>query len=159
ARLHHPHIVQIYEVGSYDKQPYFALEYLEGGNLAEALGGKPMPARAAAGLVETLARTMEYAHQQGIVHRDLKPANILLQGAGGGNQRTEDGGQKTEVESQPPGTARPGSSDFCPLTPDLFPKISDFGLAKQLHNDLRLTQTGFLLGTPSYMAPEQVRGQ
>lgn len=147
ARLRHPHIVQIYEVGSYNQQPYFALEYLEGGNLAEALGGKPLPAQAAAGLVETLARTMEYAHQQGIVHRDLKPANVLL-------SRSE------ERESR--GAAETVQADLRSSIRDprwWVPKITDFGLAKQLHNDLRLTQTGLLLGTPSYMAPEQVRGQ
>jgi hypothetical protein len=78
ARLQHPHIVQIHEVGEAGGQPYFALEYVAGGSLAERLAGTPLPAREAARLVETLARAIQYAHERGIVHRDLKPANILL---------------------------------------------------------------------------------
>jgi hypothetical protein len=122
AGLRHPHIVQIYEVGTYRRQPYLALELLEGGSLAEAQGGKPQEARAAAGLVETLALATDYAHGRGIVHRDLNPANVLLTGDG-------------------------------------TPKIADFGLAKHLDQDQRLTKTGHVMGTPCYMAPEQVRGE
>jgi serine/threonine protein kinase len=145
ARLRHPNIVQIYEVGSHDRQPYLALELMEGGSLDEAQGGRPLPARAAAELVETLARAMDYAHRQGIVHRDLKPANILLAG----------------VRSQVSGV-RGGNAGTAALTPDPFlltPKITDFGLAKYLDTDSRLTKTGHAMGTPNYMAPEQVRGQ
>src|SRR5262249_31772109 len=78
ARLQHPNIVQIHEVGESDGHPYCALEFVEGGNLARKLDGKPMPAREAAKLVETLARAMQLAHSRNVVHRDLKPANILL---------------------------------------------------------------------------------
>src|SRR5262249_39765593 len=78
AGLRHPNIVQIYDVGEEDGWPFFALESLEGGPLAQRFSGRPQPARAAATLVSTLARAMAYAHQQGVVHRDLKPANILL---------------------------------------------------------------------------------
>ena len=82
ARLQHPNIVQIHEVGEADGHPYCALEFVEGGNLASKLDGKPLPAREAARLVETLARAMQLAHSRNVVHRDLKPANILLSAAG-----------------------------------------------------------------------------
>jgi serine/threonine-protein kinase len=88
ARLQHPNIVQIYEIGTHDGRPfghsavcpYMALEFVAGGSLAQRLGGTPQPARIAAQLVETLARAMHFAHQRGIIHRDLKPANILVSG-------------------------------------------------------------------------------
>jgi WD40 repeat protein/serine/threonine protein kinase len=156
ARLRHPNIVQVYEVGEHDGRPYLALEYVEGGSLADRLGGTPQPARRAAELVEALARAVHDAHQQGVVHRDLKPANVLL-------QRSEVGGQKSEVRSQRSedrgrelGAA---SSDLCPLTSDLWPKITDFGLAKRLDTDSGQTGSGAVLGTPSYMAPEQAEGK
>jgi hypothetical protein len=78
ARLHHPHIVQIHEIGEHDGRPYIALEYVDGGSLARALRGTPWPAGRAAQLLETVARAIEHAHGHGIVHRDLKPANVLL---------------------------------------------------------------------------------
>jgi WD40 repeat protein len=122
AHLVHPHIVQIHDVGEQAGQPYFALEYVSGGTLAKKLAGMPLPAREAARVVETLARTIHCAHQRGIVHRDLKPSNVLV-------------------------------------TADGTLKISDFGLAKRLTADATLTQTGLLMGTPSYMAPEQATGK
>ncbi len=78
ARLRHPNIVQIYEVGERDGLPFVSLEYVEGGSLQQKLSGTPMPVREAATLIEALARAIHHAHEQGIVHRDLKPANILL---------------------------------------------------------------------------------
>jgi hypothetical protein len=78
ARLRHPNIVQIYEAGEQDGQPFLALELVEGGSLAERTAGTPLPAGEAAALLETLARAVHHAHEQGIIHRDLKPANILL---------------------------------------------------------------------------------
>jgi serine/threonine protein kinase len=78
ARLQHPNIVQIYEVGDVRGRPYFSLEFCPGGSLASKLNGQPLPPREAAALVETLARAVEHAHQRGILHRDLKPANVLL---------------------------------------------------------------------------------
>ena len=154
ARLRHPHIVQIYEVGSYHQQPYFALELMEGGSLAEALAGQPLAAHSAAALVETLARTIAYAHQQGVVHRDLKPANILLR------RKTEIPSSKSEIRNPKfeSGNAEDGSSDFGFRISDLEPKVTDFGLAKHQGQGVRLTQTGHVMGTPSYMAPEQMRG-
>jgi hypothetical protein len=122
ARLQHPNIVQIHEVGQRSGHHYIALEFVDGGSLAQKLNGMPLPPQEAAQLVQSLARATHYAHEQGVVHRDLKPANILL---------TRDG----------------------------TPKISDFGLAKQLAEDAGQTQSGAVLGTPSYMAPEQAEGQ
>ena len=78
ARLSHPNIVQIFDIGEQDGHPYIAFELIEGKTLAEFAGSQPQPARVAAELLEAMARAMHYAHQQGIVHRDLKPANILL---------------------------------------------------------------------------------
>jgi WD40 repeat protein/tetratricopeptide (TPR) repeat protein len=122
ARLQHPHIVQIYEVGEQEGLPYFSLEYVTGGSLAQQLDGTPRPPRQAAELVETLARAMHAAHQRGIVHRDLKPGNILMTAEGA-------------------------------------PKITDFGLAKKLDGTAHQTASGAIMGTPSYMAPEQAGGK
>jgi tetratricopeptide (TPR) repeat protein/tRNA A-37 threonylcarbamoyl transferase component Bud32 len=122
ARLQHPHIVQLYESGEHEGVPYFTLEYVSGGTLADKVREKPLPPEEAARVVEQLARGMAYAHAQGIVHRDLKPENVLL---------AEDG----------------------------TPKITDFGLAKRVEGDSHLTASGAVMGTPSYMAPEQARGQ
>jgi serine/threonine protein kinase len=82
ARLQHPHIVQVYEVGQEDGHPFIAFEYVAGGNLAQRTQGKPQAPAAAAALVETLAHAVHHAHLHGIVHRDLKPANILLVSGG-----------------------------------------------------------------------------
>jgi WD40 repeat protein len=82
ARLQHPNIVQIHEVGEHDGLPYLALEYVDGGSLARRPGGTPLPVRAAAELVRTLAGAVHHAHRMGVVHRDLKPANVLLTAAG-----------------------------------------------------------------------------
>src|SRR5262249_15385775 len=79
ARGQHPNIVQVYEIGSYEGRPFLALEWVEGGSLANRLDGKPWPPGEAAALIETLARAIDVAHGQGVVHRDLKPANVLLQ--------------------------------------------------------------------------------
>jgi WD40 repeat protein/tetratricopeptide (TPR) repeat protein len=142
ARLQHPNIVQIHDVGEYQGRPYFTLEYVDGGSLANRLGGRPLPAGAAAELVEMLARAVHYAHQRGIVHRDLKPANVLL---ASGGRRLPDAGNAFAGSRPPPA--------------DLIPKISDFSLAKLLvGGGAGQTQTGDTLGTPSYMAPEQAGG-
>jgi WD40 repeat protein len=78
ARLEHPHVVRIYDVGEVAGHPYFSLELLEGGSLAARLTGKPWPPAEAAGLVRRLADATDHAHRAGIVHRDLKPHNVLL---------------------------------------------------------------------------------
>jgi WD40 repeat protein len=122
ARLSHPNIVGIFEIGDAGGVPYFALEFQDEGSLSGKLAGTPLPPGEAAALAETLARAVQHAHERGILHRDLKPANILL--ASGG-----------------------------------VPKVSDFGLARRLDEDSGQTQAGAVLGTPSYMAPEQAAGQ
>jgi tetratricopeptide (TPR) repeat protein/tRNA A-37 threonylcarbamoyl transferase component Bud32 len=127
ARLHHPNIVHIYEVGEWRAgegslaMPFLSLELCEGGSLAAKLDGTPLPPHEAAHLVETLARAMQAAHEVNIVHRDLKPLNLLLAGDG-------------------------------------TLKITDFGLAKKLDATTAQTASGDILGTPSYMAPEQASG-
>jgi WD40 repeat protein len=142
ARLHHPNIVQIYEVGEAEGCPYFSLEYVDGGSLDRKLRGHPQPPRPAAYLVRTLAQAVHYAHRHGIVHRDLKPVNILLASA-------PEGGAADTVHAEGPLAARAYG----------MPKIADFGLAKDLTEDLVQTQSGSILGTPSYMAPEQAEGR
>lgn len=164
ARLQHPNIVQIYDVGETASQPYFVLEYVAGGSLAQHLQGKPQSARLSAQLIETLSRAVHAAHTNGVIHRDLKPANILL-------QRVESCQNTLTNRIGDTGRAEPRDRDgedfgnsatvSSILASDFSPKITDFGLAKCVSDvaesaDLRgPTVTGELLGTPSYMAPEQ----
>lgn len=144
ARLQHPNIVQIYDVGETANRPYFVFEFVAGGSLARYLKGTPQPVRPAAHLIETLARAIHAAHSNGVIHRDLKPANILLT-----DKRVGDG-----VEPR-------GSLALAPGLSSVVPKITDFGLAKCAVGDGDSpelgdpTATGELLGTPNYMAPEQ----
>ena len=162
ARLSHPNIVHIYEVGTHQGLPYFTLEYVAGGNLAQQLAGNPQPARHAAELVEVLARAMQHAHQNGVVHRDLKPANILLTKVESVHSvSTKDDALKTG-SPRAVSTAKSGLQRPKEQTPDespaAIPKITDFGLARQLDADTGQTHSGAIMGTPSYMAPEQALG-
>jgi tetratricopeptide (TPR) repeat protein len=141
AQLDHPNIVPIYEVGEEDGRPFFSMKLVEGGNLAQWIadcGVRLADAdhqRASARLLAQVARAVHHAHQRGILHRDLKPANILLQ------------------------TGDPsGPSALGPLH-SVMPLVTDFGLAKWTAADSNMTQSGTVVGTPSYMAPEQALGQ
>src|SRR5215468_3047137 len=129
AQLQHPNIVQIHEVGEADGRPFFALEFVEGGSLAGRLAGQPLPPRDAARLVAALAEAMHLAHSHNLVHRDLKPGNVLLAGEA----------DTPVVQCQP--------------------KVTDFGVVRQLDADSGQTFDGMVVGTPSYMAPEQAEGR
>ena len=121
AGLHHTNIAHIYEVGEHDGAPFYSMEYVEGGSIADRLRKELPTPRDAAQLLIQVARALHYAHQNGVVHRDMKPANVLL--------------------------------DI-----DGVPKVADFGIAKRLKEDTHLTVSGAVIGTPTYMAPEQARG-
>jgi TolB-like protein/Tfp pilus assembly protein PilF/predicted Ser/Thr protein kinase len=121
ARLNHPCIVPIYEVGERDGACYFSMGLVEGGQLDAVAKREPMPIRHAAELIAKLARTVHYAHEHGILHRDIKPGNILLDAKG-------------------------------------EPHLTDFGLARLVETESTVTRTLEVLGTPSYMAPEQAAG-
>jgi serine/threonine-protein kinase len=121
AKLDHPHVVPVYEVGEYAAQQYFTMKLIDGGSLDQQLARYTADPKAAARLVATVARAVHHAHQRGVLHRDLKPSNILLDAQG-------------------------------------QPHVSDFGLAKRLQVDGGMTQTGAIVGSPSYMAPEQATG-
>jgi serine/threonine protein kinase/cytochrome c-type biogenesis protein CcmH/NrfG len=122
ARLQHPRIVPIHEVGERDGQCYFSMNFIEGGQLDEVARREPIPIRQAAELVAKVARTVHYAHEHGILHRDIKPGNILLDANG-------------------------------------EPLLTDFGLARLVEAESTVTGTKEVLGTPSYMAPEQAAGE
>src|SRR5438045_1885894 len=121
ARLEHPGIVPIHEVGERDGSCYFSMKFVEGGQLDEVIRRAPMSIRQAAELIGKVARIVHYAHGHRILHRDIKPGNILLD-------------QKSE------------------------PHLTDFGLARLVESERTVTRTMDVLGTPSYMAPEQAVG-
>jgi WD40 repeat protein len=127
ARLDHPNIVPVYEVGNHGCQPYIAERYIEGGPLSRHLDRFRDDPRTAARLLATLARAVHHAHERGVLHRDLKPGNVLL-----------------EWRAAPTGTP--------------VPHVADFGLARLLDQDSAVTRSCDLVGTPSYMAPEQASG-
>lgn len=121
AGLHHTNIAQIYEVGEHEGAPFFSMEHVEGGSLADRMKKGLLPEREATQLLINVARALHYAHQNGVVHRDMKPGNVLLD-------------------------------------PEGVPKVADFGIAKRLSGDSALTLSGAVIGTPTYMAPEQAKG-
>ena len=122
AKLDHPNIVPIFEIGQHEGQHYFSMSFIEGESLAHKVADGPVAPREAAELVKKIAVAIAYAHAEGVIHRDLKPGNVLVD--------------------------RDGE-----------PRITDFGLAKRVEGDSSLTATGQVVGTPSYMPPEQARGE
>ncbi|HTU90195.1 MAG TPA: serine/threonine-protein kinase [Gemmataceae bacterium] len=172
ARLQHPNIVQVHAVGEHEGFPYLSLEYMDGGSLAQKIAGQPQSPPQAAQLVYLLARAMAYAHQRGIIHRDLKPANVLLKEdiTTENTENTEQNkDKKTKEPSEHQEKREKGENQPSSLSPfrefrvfrggSLFPKIADFGLAKSLEEESGHTRTGSLMGTPSYMSPEQADGR
>jgi serine/threonine-protein kinase len=154
AGLRHANLVQVYDLGEHDGRPYFTMEYVEGGSLAQKLLGTPQCVRYAAALMATLAEAVQVAHQGGVVHRDLKPANILLQ-------------RKPEIPISNSQIGNPSSASVSPASlpasdcriSDFDAKIADFGLARHFDGETALTRSGARIGTPSYMAPEQALGK
>ena len=143
ARLRHPNIVEIFDYGEWQTRPYFVMELVDGQSLDVRTAGIPQVPRFAAHLMMIVARAVQAVHQQGILHRDLKPGNILLQSF----------------------SAEDPDKTIDPLTCVMFegrtlaPKITDFGVAKDLLADQKFTQTGATVGTPQYMAPEQAESE
>jgi CHASE2 domain-containing sensor protein/tRNA A-37 threonylcarbamoyl transferase component Bud32 len=122
GRLNHPNIVTIYDAGEEHDLAYIAMEYLEGHDLTEKIGGKkPLPVKWVLEIILQVADALNYAHELGVVHRDIKPANIMY-------------------------NEKDGSI-----------KVTDFGIARI--TDSSKTRTGVVLGTPSYMSPEQFSGK
>jgi serine/threonine protein kinase/tetratricopeptide (TPR) repeat protein len=121
ARLEHPGIVPIHEVGEREGSCYFSMKFVEGGQLDQVARRQPIPPRRAVELIAKVSRTVHYAHEHGILHRDIKPGNILLDAKG-------------------------------------EPHLTDFGLARLVESESSVTHTLDVLGTPSYMAPEQAAG-
>lgn len=129
ARISHPNIVPVYEVGEYEGQPYFAMQLVQGTTLSQKLTDGPLTPHEAASLLAPVCRAVAEAHNNGVLHRDLKPSNILIDETG-----------------------RPFVTDFG-LAKKMTPsEAGEDGAAS-------LTDTGAAIGTPSYMAPEQAAGQ
>jgi hypothetical protein len=144
ATLDHPGIVPVYDVGVHNGQPYIAMGYIMGCSLSDLLRDGPLASRAAAELLAPVCEAVHYAHEHYVIHRDLKPANILLEEAESRALRT--GSESVAANAGPDHSAPPTA---------LRPRITDFGLAKRLKGDSDFTISGQLLGTPSYMSPEQ----
>eukprot|EP00913_Durusdinium_trenchii_P008909 g8375.t1 len=172
AALDHPGIVPIYEVGQHNDQHFFSMGFVDGAGLDAQLKEGPLPPKDAAGLIKTIAEAVQYAHDKGIVHRDLKPANVLLADAAHPVDAQSGAAQQIGANQTEPGRAAPGHNDSPTTavenpssaaragTARLFaPRITDFGLAKNIAGDSGMTATGQVLGTPSYMPPEQAAGK
>lgn len=152
ARLRHPNVVQVYDVHEHEGRPYFTMEFCPGGGLDAFLDRKPQPARMCAEIVERLALGIQHAHENGIIHRDLKPANVLI--------CVDLGGRSAEVKPDTADSTNPEVRQRLFHTALRNPnsallKVTDFGLAKNTDSTQRLTQSEAVMGTPSYMAPEQ----
>ncbi len=149
AKLKHPHVVSVHEVGELDSQPFFIMPLIAGTTLAKQLADGPLPARESAELLIPICRAVAAAHRHGILHRDLKPSNILIDHEGR-PYVTDFGLAKRLHAHQHDAPASGRSSD-----------AMSHSLARRADADsiTQLTATGAILGTPSYMAPEQAAGQ
>lgn len=148
ASISHPNITRLFEFARTEQgTPYCVMEYIAGGTLADALSGRPLEARLAARIIQTLALAIQSAHTEGILHRDLKPANILMAVPG-------DSGSASSLRS----SSTPTSMESpIVIRPEML-RVTDFGLARRIAGDNDVTRTGQIVGTPSYMAPEQASG-
>jgi WD40 repeat protein/serine/threonine protein kinase len=145
AGLHHPNIVQIHEIVEHEGNLFLSLELVEGGSLAAHMQGKPQPPLESARLLETVVRAVQHAHTRNIVHRDLKPANILL------SRDSDAAGESGDMAPAEVAATQTRLGAF-------VPKVADFGLAKRMEARPGATRDGDVIGTPSYMAPEQAAG-
>lgn len=178
AKLEHPNIVPIYEVGEHQKQHFYSMAFIDGPSLSKLLQSGPLLPHEAADLLAKTADAVQYAHEQGIIHRDLKPANILLAPMAGHAARQTgsatqlpDGNatERIEVSKDPASNSKSDRNDSSSRLQKLndrtprthyIPKVTDFGLAKQATaGDSGMTSTGAVVGTPSYMPPEQAAGR
>ena len=166
AKLKHPNIVTVFEVGHQNGLPYIVMEYVPGRTLSQQLAEGPLPPRIASKLIADVARAVHHAHERNILHRDLKPANILLSNPEPGTKNPEPlkpslSGRESNPSALNSELRTPNSEFKKPNDLNIFePKVTDFGLARRLHTtegsnpDWR-TQTGAIVGTPGYMSPEQ----
>ena len=129
AQLQHPNVIQIYESGTNKSELFFSMEYCSGGSLADFIHEEKISASEAARIVLLLAEAVQTAHARGIIHRDIKPSNVLL----------------LDDNERPISQRKP--------------KLTDFGIAKNLQTQSGITQSGDVIGTPAYMAPEQAMGR
>ncbi|MBW3540776.1 MAG: serine/threonine protein kinase [Planctomycetes bacterium] len=149
AQLRHPGIVSVHEVGRHDNLLYIVSDFIAGISLADWLTARRFSAMEAAELCAKIADALHHAHEAGVVHRDLKPSNIMLQVEGG----------ESRVESQTGGSNATPPPSLNPQPSTLNPVILDFGLARREARDITMTADGQILGTPTYMSPEQARGE
>jgi zinc protease len=159
AQLQHPNIVAIHEVGEYDGQHYFSMDYVKGTSLAAIVRENPLAAKQAAEIVKTVAEAIHYAHTKGILHRDLKPSNVLMALECGGSTPLSLGhaaSTAATISSSGDDTSHPATKA---ASSRRTLKVTDFGLAKRIEGGSELTGTGDVLGTPSYMPPEQAGGK
>lgn len=154
AKLEHPNIVPIYEIGQLEGQHFFSMGFVDGGSLDRLISENTLPAKTAVQLMISVCEAIQFAHDHGIVHRDLKPANILL--AKSNLSKGSSASSLSRISSSASRSASTASAVKLDL--EWIPKVSDFGLAKQLNSKSELTGTGQILGTPSYMPPEQAEG-